>query len=328
MRGLRVGVVNPRSPFGSRIRSLLSEGSLPVIELKLFESEVEGEATLTQFQDDVVITQPLDPDLFTNLDVIFFAGGDSDLFNRLAVDASGDGILSIVEGAIGLDAPVIVRGAEGPTTSGDSGDRLFVVPRMASYLVGATLRRASDALSAVRASATILLPAGIEGDAGATELHQQVISLLSFKSPPTEVFKEQVAFNVKLAGSGVRSVALAESVAIETAKLANMEDALSVSLVQVPVFHGFAASIWVELEAPVEQRALLACFKTPPFALETGRNAKPPTPVGAAESSTIHIGGLRRPIELSQPGFWLWAVADTTAYDSGATAVEFAKARV
>ena len=328
MRGLRVGVVNPRSPFGSRVRSLLSEGSLSVIELKLFESEVEGEATLTQFQDDVVITQSLDPDLFTNLDVIFFAGQDSDLFNRLAVDASGDGILSLVEGAIGLEAPVVFHGAEGPTASGDSEDRLFVVPRMASYLVGATLRRARESLSAASASATILLPAGVRGDAGASELHQQVVSLLSFKSPPMEVFKEQVAFNVKLAGSGVRSVVLAESVALETAKLANMEDALSVNLVQVPVFHGYAASIWVELEAPVEQRALLACFQEPPFALETGRSAKSPTPVGAADSNAIHIGGLRRPIEMSRPGFWLWAVADTTAYDSGFTAVEFVKARV
>ena len=182
MRGLRVGVVNPRSPFGSRVRSLLSEGSLSVIELKLFESEVEGEATLTQFQDDVVITQPLDPDLFTNLDVIFFAGQDSDLFNRLALDASGDGILSLVEGAIGLEAPVVFHGAEGPTASGDSEDRLFVVPRMASYLVGATLRRARESLSAASASATILLPAGVQGDAGASELHQQVVSILSFKS--------------------------------------------------------------------------------------------------------------------------------------------------
>ena len=328
MRGLRVGVVNPRSPFGSRVRALLSDGALPVIELKLFESDVEGEATLTQFQDDVVITQPLDPDLFTNLDVIFFGGQDSDLYNRLAVDASGDGILSLVEGAIGLEAPVVVQGAEGPSASGDSGDRLFVVPRMASYLVGTTLRRARESLSAARASATLLLPAGVEGDAGAKELHQQVMSVLSFKSPPMEVFKEQVAFNVKLAGSGVRSVALAESVALETARLANMEDALSLSLVQVPVFHGYSASIWVELEAPVEQRALVACFKEAPFALDTGRGAKSPTPVGAADSNKIHIGGLRRPTELSRPGFWLWAVADTTAYDSGSTAVEFVKTRV
>ena len=328
MRGLRVGVVNPRSPFGSRVRSLLSEGSLPVIELKLFESDVEGEATLTQFQADVVVTQPLDPDLFTNLDVIFFAGQDSDLFNRLAVDASGDGILSLVEGAIGLEAPVVVDGADGPMASADSDDRLFVVPRMASYLVGATLRRARESLSAASASATILLPAGVQGDAGAKELHQQVVNILSFKSPPTEIFEEQVAFNVKLGASGVRSVAVAESVALETAKLADMENALTVSLVQVPVFHGYAASIWVELEAPVEQRTLVACFKEPPFALETGRGAKSPTPVGAAESNRIHIGGLRRPIERSRPGFWLWAVADTTAYDSGSTAVEFVKTRV
>lgn len=327
MRGLRVGIVNPRSPFGTRVRTLLSEGHVPIIELKLFESDTTGEATLTQFQDDVVITQPLDLDLLANLDVVFFAGEDGDLVNRMAVDASGDGVLSLVEGAVGLEAPVVFHGADGPADSGDAEDRLFIVPRMASYLVGTTLRRVRESLSAVRASATVLLPAAIQGDAGANELHQQVVSILNFKAPPTEVFQEQVAFNVKVAGTGARSAVLAESVAAEAAKLANLEDALTVSLVQVPVFHGYAASIWVELEAPVEQRAMVACFQEPPFAMDTGRGAKPPTPVGAADSNKIHIGGLRRPSELSRPGFWLWAVADTTAYDSSSTAIEFVKAR-
>ena len=32
MRGYRVGILGPRTPFGQRVRKLLSEGELPVIE--------------------------------------------------------------------------------------------------------------------------------------------------------------------------------------------------------------------------------------------------------------------------------------------------------
>ena len=112
MRGYRVGVVNATTPFGDRVRELLSEQHLPVIELKLFESEADGTSTLAQFHDEVVVTQPIDPDLFPQLDVLFFAGQDTDLMNRMAVQASAEGVLTFVQGALGLDAPVMAPGLQ------------------------------------------------------------------------------------------------------------------------------------------------------------------------------------------------------------------------
>jgi len=103
---------------------------------------------------------------------------------------------------------------------------------------------------------------------------------------------------------------------------------VTVNLLQVPVFHGYAASIWVELEDAAEQRAIVAAFREPPFVLDTARTAKAPSPVSVAESNRSHIGGIRRPREVSKtsrPGFWVWAVADTTAYDPALAAVELAK---
>jgi len=324
MRGYRVGVVNPRAAFAARVRDLLSEQRLPVIELKLFEAEARGEATLTRFQDEVVVTQALDSDLFAQLDVLFFAGRDTDLVNRMALEAGDAGVLTLIEGALSLEAPVAAPGLNDAELSRESG--VIIVPRMSSYLLGATLSRVRSVLPITRASATVLVPAGARGDGGAEELHQQVINILNFKEPPKEVFREQVAFNVQLAGEGVRAPLLAETVAREAAGLSGLEDALTVSLVQVPVFHGFAASIWIELEAPAEQRTIASCFSKPPFNIETGRTAKPPSAIGVAESDKIHVGGIRRPSEISRPGFWVWVAADTTAYDAGAAAVDLAKA--
>ncbi len=323
MRGYRVGIVNPRTPFGERVRELLSEQHLPVIELKLFESALDGEASLTQFNDEVLVTQPIDADLLPQLDVLFFSGEDGDLMNRMAAEAADADVLTFVEGAAGLDARVLVPGI-GDTNL--TSERLVVVPRAASYLVGAVLERAKSSLGARRASATVLLPAGERGAKGAQELHQQVVSLLSFKAPPIEVFDEQLAFNANVARAGPKAASLAEAVGKEASALAGLESGVTVNLVQIPVFHGYAASLWVELDEPATKKTIASAFRKAPFAIDTARGGKSPSPVSVAESKRIHVGSIRASDEVSQPGFWLWAVADTTAYDPALAAVELAKA--
>lgn len=322
MRGYRVGIINPRTPFGERVRELLSEHRLPVIELKLLESEIGDEATLTQFHDEVVVTQPLDADLLPHLDVVFIAAEDNDVMNRIAREAAENDTLTIVEGARGLDAPVVVPGIGSDDLAGS---RLLVIPRAASYLVGAVLERMTSSLDVVRASATVLLPAGHRGAPGADELHQQVVNLLNFKAPPMEVFDEQLAFNVNVAAAGPGGPGLAESVAGEASSLAELGSSLTVTLLQVPVFHAYAASIWVELGKPVERRSVVAAFREAPFTIDTARRPKSPSPVSVAESNRIHVGSIRCPQEISQPGCWVWAVADTTAYDPALAAVELAR---
>lgn len=325
MRGWRVGIVGPRSPFGQRVRTLLAEGHLPVIELKLFDSSVEATATLSQFGDEVVVTQPLDPDLFPHLDVLFVGGGDSDLLNRTSRQAAETGVLTLVEGAIGLGAPVVT--AERLEELRAAAVRLGTVPRVASHLVGRTLATVAESSTIERAAAAILIPAQVLGDAGAEELYQQTVSILNFKDPPTDVFREQMVFNVKPAGSTPEAaLLLADSVAWEASRLAGLEGVLAVSLIQVPVFHGTSASIWVETKEPLDPKALRARFRSRPFDTpKSSRGAKVPTPVSVAGSDKLHIGPVPRVPAASPPGVWIWAVADSSAYDSAAEAVSIAR---
>ncbi len=320
MRGYRVGVVHPNSPFGQRVRDLLGEGQLPVIELKLLETELPGEASLAQFGDEVVVTQPLDPDLFPHLDVLFVAAEDSDVVNRVARLAAEQGVLTIVHAASGLEAPVVFS----EETKLD--ERLVVVPRMGSYLLGRTLSPLVEALDVRGALATLLLPAEELGSRAANELHQQVVQLLNFQDPPIEVFPEQLAFNTRIYGSTTSFGNLASAFASEARAIAGFEEPVSLSLVQVPVFHGYSASIFVELEAPVLERAVSACFRSAPFAVASGRSPAFPTPLSVAESEQIHVGAIRPSEHGGGAGCWLWAVADTTAYDPGHAAIAIARA--
>ncbi len=321
MRGYRIGLVRPSTPFGQEVRKILSEGELPTIELKLFESGSEEAATLTQFGDDVVVTQPIDPDLFPHLDALLVGADDSDLLNRVAVEAGEKDVLTLIEGAIGLGASVVTPGRCEDLRSGKT--RLGILPRAESHLLGTTLSAVAAGHSIERAVATVLVPAHSMGDAGAAELHQQIVHILNFKAPPTEVLHGQLAFNVRLVGASEAGPSIADTVAWEASRLAGIEGALTVSLVQVPVFHGFAASLWVETKDPLDARTIRAAFRSKLFeSAKSGRGGKSPSPVSAAGSSTIHIGPVRAGAASAPPGFWLWAVADTTAYDPAAAAIE------
>src|SRR3989304_5267501 len=200
MSGCRIGIVSPSSPFGQKVRKLLSEGELPVIELKLFESDAEAGASLTQFGDDVVVAQPIDPNLFPHLDALLVGGNDSDLLNRVAAQAGGAGGPTPVEGGPrGRGGPVVTPERVEELRSG--GSRLGILPRVESYLLGATLSAIGEGRPIERAVATVLVPAQSLGDPGAAELHQQIVHILNFKEPPTEVLPEQLAFNVRLLGT-------------------------------------------------------------------------------------------------------------------------------
>ncbi len=321
MRGYRIGIVSPRSPFGQKVRKLLGEGELPVIELKLFGSEGEEGLALTQFGDEVVVTQPIDPDLFSHLDALLVGGDDSDLLNRVAAQAGESGVLTLVEGAVGLGGPVITPERFEELRS--SGSRVGILPRVESYLLGATLSAIGEGHPIERAVATVLVPAMSLGDPGASELHQQIVRILNFQAPPTEVLHEQLAFNVRLLGASEAGLSLAESVAWEASRLAGLEGALTVSLVQVPVFHAYSATLWVETKDHVDARTIRAAFRSKPFeSAKSARGAKAPSPISAAGSETIHIGPVRAAVASGPPGFWLWAVADTTAYDSASAAIK------
>lgn len=321
MRGYRIGIVTPRGPFGQRVRKLLAEGELPTIELKLFESEDEEGATLSRFGDDVVVTQPIDPDLFPHLDALLVGGSDSDLLNRVAAQAAETGVLTLVEGALGLGAPVVTPERFEELRS--DGGRLGVLPRVESYLIGRTLSAIHESHPIERVVATVLVPAQSLGDPGAEELHQQMVNILNFKAPPTEVFHEQLAFNVRLVDASEVGLSLAESVAWEASRLARVDKGLTVSLVQVPVFHGYSVALWVETGEQVDPKTIRAAFRSRPFeSSRSARAAKAPSPVSAAGSESIHIGPLRAAVASGPPGFWLWAVADTTAYDPASAAIQ------
>lgn len=323
MRGLRVGIVNPSHPFSKRARELLQERGFPIIELKLFETRAGGQSTLTEFEGEIVVTQPLDVDLFPHLDLILFGGDDEEQFSEKANVAAKKGVLTIVSGVADVAAPVVAAGVNEESLS--PGARLLVAARAPSILLGTVLAALNRSMEVEQARATILTPAADKGEEGIEELHQQIVKILNFQEPPKRIFPEQLAFNLLLHTGTNGSVQ--DAVAAEAAELAGIDGEVTAALVRVPIFHGYALSLWVRFTDNVEPEALTKALRTSK-SLSLPRSGKRdrqiPSPVSVAESGKIHVGQIRR--DGSIPGaYWLWVVADSMALDPALRAILLAE---
>ena len=117
MKGYHVAVVSPLSPFGQRVRRLIDEGDFPAIELKLFDPTLESISTLTQFQGEVLGTQPIDADLLPSVDVMFVGEGTGQDVLALVASVAREGVLTFVADKAGLSVPIAAHGFERQVSS-------------------------------------------------------------------------------------------------------------------------------------------------------------------------------------------------------------------
>ena len=318
MRGLRIGVVTPFSPFSRRIRKLIEDRGFPVIELKLFEPSEQGGTTLTEFQEEIVVTQALDADIFPHLDLMFFGGNEQETFSDHALAAAEEGVLTVVYGFSDIEAPIILPGVNSEGLSKDT--RLLRAARAPSILLGSVLAALTRSLEVREARSTVLLPASDKGDEGIKELHQQVASILNFQSPPADVFAEQLAFNL-LNNDGDDSRGIpGEIIARESSEIAGMKGGVSVMSVQAPIFHGYALTLWVRLADDATTDQISKAIRASSVLRLSRSGTKAASPVSVSESDKIHVGAIRRDGSTAG-GFWLWVVADEVAVDPAAKVV-------
>ena len=110
------------------------------------------------------------------------------------------------------------------------------------------LLRAQKVGKIARAVATVFEPASEHGKRGMDELHEQTVNLLSFQQLPEAVFDAQVAFNlIDRYGEKSLSSLNSEESRIQQHFHKLVGDRLAVPslmLLQAPIFHGHAFSLY------------------------------------------------------------------------------------
>ena len=341
-RPYRIGIVGAASLAGKELSDTLAESALGACDVVLLdEEEVAGQ--ITTAGDEVSFIQKIDEESFAGVDVVFFSG-DSGATRRhwKAARQAGAGIVDMTYALEG-EPGVVVRGPWA-ARAGAATDRRTQEPDLTTPAVVAAHPAAVmlllvagrlHAKSPVRAiAATLFEPASEHGRPAMDELHQQTVSLLSFQSLPREIYDTQVAFNLLPALGDEAKVKLAaarERISRHYAALWPLSTPeLALQLVQAPVFHGYVASVLIELQGTAIVEQMEAALYSAHVEI-AGPDADPPSNLSAAGQPDILVR-----IESTSAGdgsssrFWLWMATENlklAALNAIACAIELLRLR-
>lgn len=269
---LRVVVVGASSLLGKELSEEISGSALGTAEILLFDAEaVEGQVTTVG--DEASFIRRVGPGSFEGADFAFFAGSAEQTRENWQRARRAGAMVVDLTYALAKEPEVMVWSpwvaplhgvaGGGKAQSGvaarlpDLQTAAVVPPHPVATMLALLATRLSSATGEMAAAgalrtmaATMLQPASEFGTPGLDELHQQTVSLLSFKDLPQEVFDGQTAFNV-LADLGeeaaVRLPALVGMMEAQYEALSNGQlPKLALQLLQAPVFHGYSGSIFLE----------------------------------------------------------------------------------
>jgi aspartate-semialdehyde dehydrogenase len=325
----RVAIVGAGSLRGKELAEVLNDRNFPSLDVKLLDDD-ESLGKLETVGDEVTFIQKVRAEEFRNIDFTFFAADPESARKtwKIARDAGSDVVdlsyaLEDESGAV-VRSPWIERQLGQPLVP-ELQPGPVVTAHPASVVLALMMLRVQKIAKVVRASATVFEPASEHGQKAMDELHQQTVNLLSFQQLPKSVFDAQVAFNM-LARFGEQAVPALASIESRVRKhyrkiAGTSAPDLSLLLLQAPIFHGHAFSVYVEIDQLVDIQSISKALTGEHINLTLGADDAPSN-VNAAGQSDIQLSVL--PDSTAPRSFWLWAASDNLRI-AATTAVECAE---
>lgn len=265
--------------------------------------------------DEPEVIQALDGDQIASAKVIVLSGGAEEARAAFTLVQKHQGRAAVVDltGELATQPESRVRAPFFETKPPEAGV-VHSIPHPASYLLAHFLTQLHQGQPVRRAVATVFEPASMSGLRAINELQRQAIGLFTFKPLPKDVFGEQVAFNL-IARPGEESTigwaGREKRIERDLASLLAIDGAVpmpSLRLVQAPVFHGYAISLWVEFATSVKLATLLDHLKEEGADLRT-EDLDPPNNVNMAGQSGYAVGAVEVDHNDSR-ACWFWLAAD------------------
>lgn len=343
----RVGIVGASSLTGKELADELAASLLAVVDLVLLDVEALA-GQVTAAGEEVSFIQRLDVSSFDSLDLAFFTGS-ADVANDQWAAARKAGT-SVVDMTYALEGEkdVLVRapwidealavggtsGSDGP----DLGTSAVIAAHPAAVMLALVAARLKSLSNVTLLAATVMEPASEHGRLAMDELHQQTVKLLSFQPLPKEQYDAQVAFNMLPVLGNAAAIRLGETrrriFAHYSVLSAGRLPELNLQLVQAPVFHGYAASVLIELAEPATVLQMEAALSGAHIDIVTGES-NPPSNLSAAGQADVQVRVMKAAEGIPAGDdlvrrFWLWLAADNlklSALNAVACALELGRLR-
>ena len=307
----RVAIVGAATLKGKEMAEILRDRNFPAVDVRLLDDD-ESLGRLEAVGDEMSFIQSVRSEQFERVDFTFFASDPR--CTRTNWKAARDLGNTIIDLSFALEdepgatvrSPWIERQSGHPMPPELQPAPVVVAHPAATVLALLALR----AGQVQRMAATVFEPASERGQKGMDELHEQTVNLLSFQELPKNVFDIQIAFNL-LTRYGPRSdfalEAISERILKHYRRIAPTAADPSLFLVQAPIFHGHAFSIYLETEKPVALEDF-AQRLAGDHVVMTQSVEDAPTNGNAAGQGDILVSLARDPSRAN--GIWLWAASD------------------
>jgi len=310
----RVAVVGAASLRGKEVVEILKDRNFPAIDVRLLDDD-ETLGQLEAVGDEMSFIQSIRSEQFERVDFTFFASDPRCTSNnwKRARDL-GSAIVDLSyalenEPGASVRSPWIERLAGTPTPP-ELQPGPVVVAHPAATVMALLALRCTTAAKVERFVATVFEPASELGQKGMDELHEQTVNLLSFQDLPKNVYDAQVAFNL-IARYGQRSDfsldTVSQRIRTHYRKIAPAAPLPPLTVLQAPIFHGHAFSIYLELDKPVALEDLAQALAGDHVVVAHGPEDIP-TSVSASGQRDILVSLTAEAGR--ENGVWLWVAAD------------------
>lgn len=321
---MRVAFFGAMSPLAREVRRQLEELAFPIARLRLFDT-ADRDGSVTEFEGEACLVTLPDRDLVNETDLSFICGeGDPRAAEYLDWVAASAGFGVDLAGASRGRADVPVVNCDVNPEAAQGGPRMAAVPHPIAHPLSTILHRLRATFTVEDACVTVLRPAGDFGEPGVEELQRQTVGLLSLSDVPMEVFGRQMAFNLLPAALQGEEGALVESMAREDVLrvLPGSPLALSVRVLQAPLFYGHCYSVRIQLSEPALMEALEDALELPGV-IRISRENEGRSPAELGAEPGIWIADIARDPG-RQGAFWIWAISDAIRSGAAVNAVRLA----
>lgn len=322
---INVVVAGPESLVGEAVLNLLEEREFPIAEIRLVSGDAGGRV---EFKGKHLKVESLEDFDFSEFKIAFFCV-DEVLAEQYAPIAAAAGCVVIDDSPcfrLEDDVPLVAPEVNPDALAGYTQQNIVANPGTGPAVLATVLKPLAD-LGIERVNVVTMQAVSGKDKAGVEELARQSTAMFNMKTIESDVFDQQIAFNLIPLIGGLRDDGYSREeakLAWESVRLLDQPDlAVNATCVRVPVFHGHALSVHLDISQAVDlddmERRLNAAEGI------TLMQEQPPSPLAdAVGQDSVFVGRLRRDMN-SENGLAFWVVVDNIRRGAALNSVQSAE---
>ena len=311
----RLALLHPSGLLATELRESLDRRTDLWQHLSLFSDDEDEVGHLTEVRGEPAVVGPLDGTSLDGIDIAIFAGRMDQTRSLLSQRPAATTALVLSPEATVEDGTPVVAGVNLDDAQADG--RVLVSPHPGTILLSHLLFPLRP-FAPKQLVANLLQPVSTHGRQGLDEVFEQTRSLLTFSSEsPRQVFTAQMSFNVL-------PVAPQPHIVDHLRTVTGSDFPMSIQVLQMAVFHSYAASLYLQLDEDPGVEALQAALEDHPF-IDRAPDPELLGPIDAAARDEVLLGNIEA--VPNQPGaYWLWAVMDNLTCGGAVNALNILEA--